>query len=98
MLERTDAITNEVLEQITLVLAYRSLFVFKIRMLCFVTGRIFYVYIYIYIYIYIYMFFGVVFFADSHSSLGINVTVTERASRRNGCMYSFHEFCNAQNP
>jgi len=44
-----------------------------------------------------------IFFVLSKSRIDMprwrkRVTVTERASRRNGIMYSFHAFCTAQNP
>jgi hypothetical protein len=48
MLERTDAITKEVLEPITFVVTYPTALVFKIRILRFVPGRILYVYIKVY--------------------------------------------------
>jgi len=45
MLERTDAITKEVLEPITFVVTYPTVLVLKIRILFFVTGWMLYVYI-----------------------------------------------------
>jgi hypothetical protein len=52
MLERTDAITNGVLEPITFVLAYPTVYIYIYIYMCIQWGVCIYINIYIYIYIY----------------------------------------------